>query len=539
MKALLFVLLVQTLGSTHGFVQSPLRRPIPCSSSSRSAPIILFAKTTKKASTARQNRIGSLMDWAKAVVDIKVASGIQLQSDVTSGLGWLARSDIPSGSVVMTVPSSVALTVEAPGSGPNDFTVLSSLLQDDQKKTFLDMPWYVQMSLYLFKLDQVDSTKGGSMDMKAWLDSLPRQFDTPIHWSSLDDLQYDYMVDSVKRQEQEWKDNHQKLIQILSSSSSKQPTWQDFLWGCECARSRAFSGTYTGSAFNPLIYVFTLLLVTIYVGVGLGTLEQAANGAGFVVSVSILKDFVFPKLLFKGNKKYVICPMIDMANHQSMGAKADVSFEYFSNAYSLATTDAVPSGEELYISYGARSNDQLLQYYGFVESDNPHDVYVMPPLRDWDITALEQAVGRTFAAGRLGKLDRAGLLGGRRMGGDDDDTANAASGVVVTRVAGVDPAVLQALRALVSTDEEWMAASEAIGNFADAASDENERCARLAAKTALEMELDSKATTIQQDEDLLKRMQNTKTTVDREDILAVQFRIEKKNLLQEVIENLN
>jgi hypothetical protein len=35
------------------------------------------------------------------------------------------------------------------------------------------------------------------------------------------------------------------------------------------------------------------------------------------------------------------------------------------------------AGSEVLISYGKRSNDHLLQYYGFVEKDNPHDVYII------------------------------------------------------------------------------------------------------------------------------------------------------------------
>ena len=82
-------------------------------------------------------------------------------------------------------------------------------------------------------------------------------------------------------------------------------SWDDFLLGCEIARSRAFSGGYTGTPFNPLVYAFTLLLVTVYAALGLGSLEQAANGAALVFCASVLRDFVVPKL-FK-TKKYVIC----------------------------------------------------------------------------------------------------------------------------------------------------------------------------------------------------------------------------------------
>ena len=144
-------------------------------------------------------------------------------------------------------------------------------------------------------------------------------------------------------------------------------TYEDFLWGCDVAKSRAFSGTYGGSAFNPFPYALTLVLIVLYVGLGFGTIEQASNGAGLVFSASILRDFVIPKLF--SSKKYIICPFIDMANHVGTNEEGTVAFEYFANGYSLSTrTDkTVDKGTEVRISYGPRSNDVLLQQYGFVE----------------------------------------------------------------------------------------------------------------------------------------------------------------------------
>ncbi|KAI2513761.1 Rubisco LSMT substrate-binding [Fragilaria crotonensis] len=121
---------------------------------------------------------------------------------------------------------------------------------------------------------------------------------------------------------------------------------------------------------------------------------------------------------------------------------------------------------------------------------------------------------------------------------DSYNLANPKGGVVVTRAAGIDPAVMQALRALVSTDEEWMAAGEAIGNFSEEMSSENERRANLAARKAMELELESKPTTLQQDMEIWKRKMSSKSSLDREEELALSFRIEKKKLLQEVINNM-
>ena len=42
------------------------------------------------------------------------------------------------------------------------------------------------------------------------------------------------------------------------------------------------------------------------------------------------------------------------------------SLEYFLNSFSLTTNNLFEPGDQVYISYGKRSNDELLQYYGFV-----------------------------------------------------------------------------------------------------------------------------------------------------------------------------
>jgi hypothetical protein len=487
--------------------------------------------------------------------------------------------------------------LDAPGDGPDDTGAWSALFgttvdTDRRKKELLDaLPWYVQMSLYLYKLDCVDATKKGSdqdsvINVRPWLDSLPRTLSTPLRWDGtmLKELQYDPLVRSVRRQEAAWKRTYFPMAQQLLGGSSNNNaatatataipplTWERFLWGCEMSRSRAFSGYGAGRRpFDPSPYAFALLLATVYVGLGLGTLEQAANGAALVVCGAILKDFVAPKLLSKNNKKnktFVICPLIDMANHRSettddggAGYQADVSFEFFGNAYSMALA-SVPSSlsssegnsrRQVFISYGPRSNDQLLQYYGFVEPGNVHDVYLMPPLREWDVAKLEAACGRTFVPGRLAQLDRAGLLG-RPDGGDEDDDDDFAANfkrpdgfdgeVVVTRAGGMDPAVMQALRALVSTEDEWNRAGGAIGNFGSEGSGgaDNERCARHAARAALETELRSKPTTHEEDVALLRRLEATRSSLDlgsQEENLAIQFRIEKKKLLMEMIEKLS
>jgi hypothetical protein len=488
---------------------------------------------------------------------------------------------------VIQVPTKLTLSVES----PKDYNaVIERELFPSDPKVYRDAPWWAALSVQLNYHDKIviiptttttdnsANNRGGgpgggttTTDMGAWMRTLPRKYDTPIHWSesSLGELQYRPAIDAVSIQKRTWRREYDTLASSSPDLFGSRVSYPDFVWGCETARSRAFSGAHSGRAFDPVPFATASALAAAYVGLGVGSWEQAANGAAMVACGSVLRDFVVPKLLRA--RRYVICPLIDMANHAGVGATGTVSFEYFSDGFSLSSSSSSSNiGSEMFIQYGPRSNDQLLQYYGFVERDNAHDVYILPPIREWDIFELERACGRKVGPGRLEKLDRAGLLGGGRAdddAADDDDSPSSSSsssssprrrtttttttgdsateaandirGVVLTRAGGIDPAVVQAVRALISTEGEWEDAAEAIGNFASPVSPENERAANAAIRRAMEMELESKATTIEEDESLL-----TTTTTDDDDdddgmmLLPVAFRLEKKKLLREAIRNM-
>lgn len=502
---------------------------------------LLFAVKTKtdnpspSTSSSRLKRTTPLADWAKEN-DIKVG-GVEIVASKNAGLGLYSTQNLSANDIVIQVPTKLTLTVES----PTDYnTAVEKNLFSSDPKAYRNSPWWTALSIQLNYYDKVDSVNqlAGGVNMKPWMDSLPRAYDTPLHWSesSLEELHYRPMMEAVALQKRVWRKQYDDLV-AASNEFSSRISYDDFVWGCETARSRAFSGAYSGSAFNPIPYATVAALVAAYIGLGIGTVEQAANGAALVVCGSILKDFVLPKLLKA--QKYVICPLIDMANHVGVGATGNVAFEYFADGFSLSALDpGVQPGKEMYISYGPRNNDQLLQYYGFVEENNVHDVYILPPIREWNVEALEEACGRKVGPGRLEKLDRIGLLGFETNKlNTDTEAANSIGGVVLTRATGIDPAVIQALRALMSTDDEWDDSGEAIGNFAAEVSPANERAARTAVRRAMEIELESKATTIAEDENLLKMYSEGKF-VDSEEVLAVMFRLQKKKLLQEAIRNM-
>lgn len=52
-------------------------------------------------------------------------------------------------------------------------------------------------------------------------------------------------------------------------------------------------------------------------------------------------------------------------------------------SFSLAVGASFDAGDQAFVSYGPVSNDDLLQYYGFVERENPLDTYVLQGMGKW------------------------------------------------------------------------------------------------------------------------------------------------------------
>lgn len=110
-------------------------------------------------------------------------------------------------------------------------------------------------------------------------------------------------------------------------------------------------------------------------------------------------------------------------------SQSEVSYDYPRDAFNVSAAASYSTDQQVYISYGTQNNDSLLQMYGFVEQDNPHDIYVMTSLLKW----LEQL--QPPCQERLDALNRAGLL-------------QALQNVVLTR-KGFGGDTLQALRFLL------------------------------------------------------------------------------------------
>jgi len=338
--------------------------------------------------------------------------------------------------------------------------------------------------------------------------------------------------------------------------------------------------------------VFTGLLTIIWPLVGLGTVEQSFEAAVLVGASVLVRDFYLSK--FGKLKRYVLCPVVDMFNHRS-SSTADASVNYFTGNFEVLTgsEEAYREGDQVYITYGKQGNDRLLQYYGFVETDNPNDSYdfcgsfleVFQRLGG----AMQERVGQLpqepSTKERLGQLERvlqesgvAGLVVGTigdeaRRVADARDVSTEDVKAIDTDVrffkrSGWDDVTLRCVRAMCSSASEWKGLCDGGGQLknldvlGNPPSSDTERKGLEVLKALAKCELDTLPTTLQADmqelasiraggpgagstrgfgastETAKKPQSETAEVVDpsgkySEQIFsALAFRIEKKKLLQ-------
>ena len=154
---------------------------------------------------------------------------------------------------------------------------------------------------------------------KEWIQQLPANFSTPLHWTDdqVSALQYPALVHKVAKQRWEWRAFYDQWL-ADSGGGGGSVSFDDFVWALECVNSRAFSGIYEGSSATErrALLLFTGLLTVVWPLLGLGTPEQTLAAAAFVGVSIVTKDFFFSQAA--GLKRYVVCPYIDMFNRTSV-----------------------------------------------------------------------------------------------------------------------------------------------------------------------------------------------------------------------------
>lgn len=277
--------------------------------------------------------------------------------------GVTAIQKIPANDIVLSIPAALALDTTN-NKPPSPFPNFVS--QELWERSM----WDHRIAYKLLYESKVLGEKSIHAD---WIKLLPKEFSTPFRWTDdlLEELQYPSIVKKIKNQRTEWKQVYDNFITPLDID--KRISFDEFVWALECVNSRTFSGSYEGSSGSERrsLFLFTGLLTLIWPILHLGTYEQSL-GAAVSVGISIItRDLFISKAL--NLKRYVMCPYIDMINHNS-STPSEVSYNYFQDKYEVKSAES-SAGDQIFISYGQQSNDRFLQYYGFIEERNPNDLY--------------------------------------------------------------------------------------------------------------------------------------------------------------------
>lgn len=175
------------------------------------------------------------------------------------------------------------------------------------------------------------------------------------------------VLDLSQSQEAKWKEKYSKLGD--SSVDSSVPTWEQFRWCMEVVHSRAFCGVSTSGTVSLLPSIVAPLVAS-YAGY-LYTSSQVNASYGvlaLLATIAIAPTLV--GILRPSSRAAVLLPLIDSANHFE-SADSTIDFNVLANAFELSIgpnciKEEADGQQQLYISYGRKSDTELLLNYGFL-----------------------------------------------------------------------------------------------------------------------------------------------------------------------------
>lgn len=213
----------------------------------------------------------------------------------------------------------------------------------------------------------------------AYVQQLPEPglegFSTPFHWSpqAMTRLAtaYPSLANSVLKQRRDYATLYASLEGVLSIRGV---SFDRFVWALEAVRSRAFSGL--GGESGNFLPSAVFAAATMAAAIAIANTNGGGEIAPAILATAATASLV-PFVLNAKKESCVLLPAIDSANHASRNFNCKIAFEPAAGAFLLRSTKPIGKGEEVLISYGERDNDDLMQYFGFVEADNAQDRYVL------------------------------------------------------------------------------------------------------------------------------------------------------------------
>lgn len=404
------------------------------------------------------------------------------EDNETYGLGLVASQDIPKGSLLIALPDHIPLKFES-DAGDGADSVLVDLASQVPEEL-----WAMKLGLKLLQ----ERARLGSF-WWPYISNLPETYSVPIFFQGEDikNLQYVPLLYQVNKRCRFLLDFDQEVRRALAS-------------------------------VKPNDHPF-------------GGQELNASSLGWAMSAVSSRAFrLHGKKLAAGTRNEVpmMLPLIDMCNH-SFNPNAQIIQEEDDSQLliKVVAETEIKQNDSLLLNYGCLSNDLFLLDYGFVMPSNPYDTIELKyegALMDAASMAAGVSSPNFFspAAWQHQILSQLNLVG---------ETA-----IVKVSLGGpdlVEGRLLAALRVLLASDSETVQKHDL--NTLQSLSAEaplgitNEVAVFRTIIALCAIALEHFPTKIMEDESLRKQGVSAST------VLAIQFRIQKKTLIIDIMRNLS
>lgn len=299
----------------------------------------------------------------------------------TAVRGVLAKHDIPPKTAVVTMPRNLALSIVIGQKSP-----FPSLVQEDVWQACGEN---VKLGLVLLR----EAKRGQDSPWQLWIKSLPHEVATLMHWTDkeLQQLQLDststeqQFYDQIKQQLADITDDYRRL-QSEPLANDLDITLQDLIWASDIVTSRSFVFPKQEAWWSPLA------MGTVVVAAGLAFKapfvnrwqysSQVSAGCRYAFTACMAAAFFQNKYSTEGSHEVALLPVIDLLNHNSTSQGELRAGRFSSSLQAVSGPHGFVAGQEVTHSYGDKSNEMLLQFYGFVEMKIVNDIY-MADMYEW------------------------------------------------------------------------------------------------------------------------------------------------------------
>ena len=328
--------------------------------------------------SATSGAVTPFEDWAEATGINAPKLAVIGREDLR---GVVVLEDVKEGEELCCVPRTSCLDLSAvEGSGsPCEAFVPTSL--------WVSLRWYERLACWLL----AEERRGQESPIVGYLGYLPRPesfANAPLVWTDdeLAELCYPPVVVAVREQASELMALHAALVGGRGGPLASTVTLDELRWAMQLVLSRAFTSTIATPAEHakrrppppPPPPSPTQVAARMWFG-----------GLPVVGKMFLEPPPPPPPPPLGDGLEMAMMPMLDAFNHASRAA-TQCSYDGERNAFVMKATAALRRGDQAFISYGDKSNDELLQLFGFVEEGNPFDVVLSIGLEDFVCSAGER-----------------------------------------------------------------------------------------------------------------------------------------------------